>query len=65
MDAEAPYFYFTINPKLVQLSFPLSMWQELPARRVPDKDRDKQNLYPRLGRERESLEYLFNPRLAQ
>ena len=65
MDGQPPYFYFTINPRLARLSLPLTIWLELPPDRVPTQDRDKQNLYPRPGRERECLANLFHPGLAE
>ena len=65
MDGAQPYFYFTINPRLARLSLPLTIWQEIPADRVPALDRDKQNRYPRPGRERECLASLFHPGLAE
>ena len=65
MDGAPPYFYLTINPRLARLSLPLTLWQEIPADRVPALDREKDNLYPRSGRERECLESLFHPGLAE
>ena len=65
MDGQPLYFYFTINPRLARLSLPLTLWQEIPADRVPALDRGKDNLYPRPGRERESLASLFHPGLAE
>ena len=61
MDGQPPYFYITINPRLARLSLPLTLWQEIPADRVPALDRGKQNLYPRPGRERKCVESLFHP----
>ena len=60
-DGAAPYFYFTINPRLASLSLPLTLWQEIQADRVPALDREKENFYPRPGRERECLEAIFHP----
>ena len=65
MDGHPPYFYFTINPRLARLSLPLTLWQEIPADRVPALDREKENFYPRPGQERECLASLFHPGLAE
>ena len=65
MDGQPPYFYITINPKLARLSLPLTLWHEMPADRVPALDREKGNFYPRPGCERECLESLFHPGLAE
>ena len=64
-DWAPPYFYFTINPRLASLSLSLTLWREIQADRVPALDRDKQNRYPRPGRERECLVGLFHPDLAE
>ena len=47
------------------MSLPLTLWQEIQADRAPALDRGKGNLYPRPGRERECLEALFHPGLAE
>ena len=60
-DGAQPYFYFTINPRLTRLSLLLTLWQEVPSDGFPAPDLDKQNLYPRPGRERECLVRLFHP----
>ena len=60
MDGAQPYFYFTINPRLARLSLLLTLWQEIPSDRFPALDREKDNFYPRPGRERECLESLFH-----
>ena len=65
MDGETPHFYFTINPRMARLSVTLTIWWALRADLVPTWDRDKQNLYPRRGHERECLAYLFHPMLAK
>ena len=65
MDGEPPYFYFTINPRLGRLSLPLTLWQEIPADRVPALDQEKGNYYPRPGCERECLASLFHSGLAE
>ena len=65
MDGQPPYFYFTINPRLARLSLPMTLWQEIPAARVPALDREKGNFYPRSRLERECLESLFHPGLAE
>ena len=65
MDGEPPHFYFTINPRLARTSLSSTIWGDLPADRVPTHDQDKQNLYPRPGRERECLVCLFDPELAE
>ena len=64
-DGSPPYFYFTINPRLASLSLPLTLWQKIPADRVPALDRGKGNVYPRPGRERECVVCLFHPGLAE
>ena len=47
------------------MSLPLTLWQEIQADRAPALDRGKGNLYPRPARERECLEALFHPGLAE
>ena len=47
------------------LKVSLTLWQEIPADRVPALDQGKENFYSRPGRESECLASLFHPDLAE
>ena len=54
--------YFTVNPRVATVTVDWNLWQDVPATvAVPYFDRDKQNVVPRPGQERQALRSLLGP----
>ena len=54
------FCYFTINPRVATVNIDWNLWQNVPpAIAVPDFDRDKHNIVPNPGQERQALRSLL------
>lgn len=52
--------YFTLNPRVATVTINWNLWQNVPsAIEVPYFDRDKDNIVPRAGQERQALRSLL------
>ena len=52
--------YFTLNPRVATVTIDWSLWQNVPPTiAVPHKDRDKHNIVPMPGQDRQALRSLL------
>ncbi len=52
--------YFTLNPRVATVEIDWNLWQNVPAAvTIPHFDRDKNNIVPRPGQERQALRSLL------
>ena len=60
VNRQAGITYFTVNPEVATVEVDWSLWQNVPsAIAVPYFDRDKHNVVPRPGQERQALRSLL------
>ena len=60
VNRQAGITYFTVNPEVATVEVDWSLWQNVPsAIAVPYFDRDKHNVVPRPGHERQALRSLL------
>ncbi len=60
INRQAGITYFTVNPEVATVEVDWNLWQTVPsAIAVPYFDRDKQNIVPKPGQEREALRSLL------